>query len=75
MNPPYGFTLRHWVRKAHQSAQGGATVACLLPARTDTYQWHEYVLSYAEVGFIRGRASSPGISTRMHPSTCETFHV
>ena len=55
MNPPYGLALRQWVQKAHSSAQGGATVVCLLPARTDTQWWHDYVLPYAEIRYIRGR--------------------
>jgi phage N-6-adenine-methyltransferase len=73
MNPPYGFTLRHWVRKAHESAQGGATVVCLLPARTDTHWWHEYVLPYAEVRFIRGRLKFNGTGTAPFPSAVAVF--
>src|SRR3990167_6493763 len=34
MNPPYGRQIGQWVKKAYESAQGGATVVCLLPART-----------------------------------------
>jgi phage N-6-adenine-methyltransferase len=60
MNPPYGNSLRHWVKKAHDSAKAGATVVCLLPARTDTHWWHDFVLSYAEVRFIRGRIKFNG---------------
>jgi len=55
MNPPYGSVLRQWVKKAFQSAVAGATIVCLLPARTDTFWWHEYVLPYAEVRYLRGR--------------------
>jgi phage N-6-adenine-methyltransferase len=51
MNPPYGREIRKWVEKAKQS---NATVVCLLPARTDTFWWHEYVIG-SEVRFIRGR--------------------
>ncbi len=60
LNPPYGAELRHWVRKAYLSAQEGALVVCLLPARTDTLWWHEYVLAHAEVRLIRGRIRFQG---------------
>jgi phage N-6-adenine-methyltransferase len=55
MNPPYGKTIAQWVTKAHVSAQTGATVVCLLPARTDTSWWHAYCLPHAEIRFIQRR--------------------
>jgi phage N-6-adenine-methyltransferase len=55
MNPPYGRAIERWVRKAHQSSLAGATVVCLLPARTDTNWWHGHVAHAAEVRFLRGR--------------------
>jgi len=54
MNPPYGRDIRHWMAKAFESAQGGATVVCLVPARTDTQWWHRYAI-HGEVRFIKGR--------------------
>jgi len=60
MNPPYGYALRRWLKKAHESAQAGATVVCLLPARTDCAWWHDYVLPHAEVSYIRGRLKFNG---------------
>ena len=54
MNPPYGREIGRWIRKAYESAQIGATVVCLIPARTDTAWWHDYVVK-GEVRFIRGR--------------------
>ena len=54
MNPPYGRTIIDWMRKAHESSLCGATVVCLVPARTDTNWWHEYAIIH-EVRFIRGR--------------------
>ena len=59
MNPPYGRGIDAWVKKAFQSAQAGATVVCLLPARTDTRWWHDYVLR-GEVTFIKGRLKFGG---------------
>jgi phage N-6-adenine-methyltransferase len=54
MNPPYGRTIKHWVKKAYESSLNGAIVVCLLPARTDTAWWHDYVMN-GEIEFIRGR--------------------
>ena len=55
MNPPYGREIGKWVRKACEESRRGATVVCLLPARTDTAWWHDYVIPHAEVTFVRGR--------------------
>ena len=55
MNPPYGRDIQRWVKKAAYSAEQGATVVCLLPARTDTRWWHNYVPLAAELRLIKGR--------------------
>lgn len=56
MNPPYGREIGRWVRKAHDAAASGkATVVCLLPARTDTAWFHDYVLRGGVLRYIRGR--------------------
>lgn len=54
-NPPYGTVIEQWVQKAYESAQLGATVVCLVPSRTDTHWWHDYVLPYAEIRFVPRR--------------------
>ena len=54
MNPPYGRTIGHWMRKAYSASQYGAKVVCLVPARTDTAWWHDYAMK-GSVRFIRGR--------------------
>lgn len=55
-NPPYGRSLCEWVRKAYEeSRKPGTVVVMLIPARTDTSYWHEYIFGKAEVRFIRGR--------------------
>jgi phage N-6-adenine-methyltransferase len=43
MNPPYGREIGKWVKKAYEEKQKGAKVVCLLPARTDTRWFHEYI--------------------------------
>lgn len=54
MNPPYGREISKWVKKAYESSLNGATVVCLLPARTDTKWWHEYCMK-GEIRFVKGR--------------------
>lgn len=54
MNPPYGRGVGEWIRKAYLSSLEGATVVCLVPARTDTAWWHEYCMR-GEIRFVRGR--------------------
>jgi phage N-6-adenine-methyltransferase len=55
MNPPYGREIGKWVQKAYESSQKGTLVACLLPARTDTLWFHNYIYGKAEIRFIKGR--------------------
>lgn len=56
MNPPYGDEIVGWVKKLHEEYQNGDIEAAiaLLPARTDTRWWNDYVMPYA-MCFIRGR--------------------
>lgn len=56
-NPPYGRDLSKWVAKAYtETLSGGATlVVMLIPARTDTSYFHDYIYKKHEVRFIRGR--------------------
>lgn len=54
-NPPYGREIGKWVRKAYEEAQRGTTVVLLIPARTDTTYFHNYIYGKAEIRFIRGR--------------------
>lgn len=54
MNPPYGREIYNWMKKAYESSLNGATVVCLVPARTDTKWWHEYAMK-GQIEFIRGR--------------------
>jgi len=54
MNPPYGREIGNWMKKAYESSLAGATVVCLVPARTDTAWWHDYAMN-GDIEFIRGR--------------------
>ena len=54
MNPPYGREIGNWVAKAfHESRH--ALIVGLLPARTDTKWWHQYVIPAQAVEFFQGR--------------------
>ena len=52
-NPPYGREIPKWVAKAYESR--GGVVVMLIPARTDTRYFHEYIYNKAEIRFIKGR--------------------
>ena len=62
MNPPYGREIGKWMQKAYESAKRGATVVCLIPARTDTAWWHRYAMK-GEIRFYRGRIRFEGGKT------------
>ncbi len=74
MNPPYGREIGKWVEKAFKSAKAGATVVCLLPARTDTAWWHNFVMEAFEIRFLRGRLRFVGAeSSAPFPSAVVVF--
>jgi len=54
-NPPYGKELGIWVKKAYEEWQKGVSSVLLIPARTDTSYFHEYIYGKAEIRFLRGR--------------------
>lgn len=55
-NPPYGREIGKWVKKAWEEHKtSGNTVVMLLPARTDTRWFHEFIYGKAEIRFVRGR--------------------
>lgn len=60
MNPPYGAEIGRWVQKAFESSLFGATVVCLLPARTDTRWWHNYVTLASEIRYLPRRLKFGG---------------
>lgn len=55
-NPPYSRRIGQWVAKASREAsKPHTTVVLLLPARTDTKWYHDYIQYRAEIRFLRGR--------------------
>ena len=60
LNPPYGRTMGSWMQKAYDESLKGAVVVCLVPARTDTKWWHEWVDGKGQVTFVKGRLKFGG---------------
>ena len=55
-NPPYGRQIKDWVKKASDEAKLiDNTIVMLIPARTDTSYFHDYIYGTAEIYFVRGR--------------------
>lgn len=54
-NPPYGREIGKWVEKAYQESLKGITIVLLIPARTDTAYFHNYIFGKAKVRFLKGR--------------------
>lgn len=60
-NPPYGKDIRHWVEKCYlESVKNKITVVMLIPARTDTRWFHDFVYHKAEIRFVKGRLKFGG---------------
>lgn len=61
-NPPYGKEIGAWVKKCHEEGNRQHTkVVMLIPARTDTAYFHDYIYHKAkEIRFIRGRLKFGG---------------
>ena len=60
VNPPYGRGIEKWIKKGYDEARKNNTkVVMLIPARTDTKYWHQYVMKADEVYFIKGRLKVP----------------
>lgn len=61
MNPPYGREIYYWVKKAFDNP----LTVCLLPARTDTKWFHEFIYHNpaAQIRFLKGRLKFGGATT------------
>lgn len=75
LNPPYGREVGKWVQRAYEQAQQGVTVVALLPSRTDTRWWHDYVMRADEIRFIRGRLHFDGRGPAPFPSAIIIWRV
>lgn len=56
VNPPFGREQAAWIKKCFEESQKKDTlVVMLIPARTDTLAFHEYIYPNASLRFIKGR--------------------
>lgn len=54
-NPPYS-EINKWVAKAfYETRNDNTLVALLIPSRTDTRYFHDYIYNRAEIRFVKGR--------------------
>lgn len=82
MNPPFGRGIDQWMRRASELGAGasGVTLIALVPARTDTAWWHDFVEPVrlgkrpGEIHFMRGRLSfAPGPGPKPKSQTSAPF--
>lgn len=74
-NPPYGTVLKHWVKKASEAC--GGVVVMLIPARTDTQYFHNYIYQKenVDIRFLKGRLKFGGsANSAPFPSMVVIFH-
>ena len=74
-NPPYGRKIGDWVEKAfREGTKDNTIVVLLIPARTDTKYFHDYILHRSEVRFVKGRLKfGGGIQAAPFPSMVVIF--
>lgn len=56
-NPPYGREIGLWVKKCFEEVNYGKCeiAVMLIPARTDTRWFHDYIYGKSEIRFVKGR--------------------
>lgn len=59
INPPYN-EIAKWLAKGYQEVLKRKNCVFLIPSRTDTKWWHEYVMKADEIRFIKGRLKFSG---------------
>lgn len=83
MNPPYGREIGAWVAKAYHSVVSGQAdrVVCLIPARTDTFWMHRYILPFVggapctDLAWVAGIVDGEGcIHIRKNAPTAASKH-
>jgi len=74
-NPPYGRKIGKWARKCFEASQNGALVVLLVPARTDTRWFHDWVQGKADIEFISRRLRFGGAKMNApFPSMLAVYH-
>ena len=75
INPPYGRQIHKWIEKAYMESMDDHTdVVMLIPARTDTKYWHDYIMKAQEIYFVRGRLKfGESVNSAPFPSAVVVF--
>ena len=75
INPPYGKGIDKWIKKGYDTAKDGESrVVMLIPSRTDTKYWHNYVMKASEVYFLKGRLKfGDSVNSAPFPSAVIVF--
>lgn len=75
VNPPYGREIKDWVRKSYEESRKPNTkVVMLIPARTDTTYFHDYIYHKAEIRFLKGRLHFNDAGPAPFPSMIVIFN-
>ena len=74
VNPPYSDIAR-WMKKAYFEHKKGKTVVMLVPSRTDTKWWHDFVMMADEIRFIKGRIHFDERGPAPFPSAIVVFRA
>lgn len=73
VNPPYNITDKpKFVKKAYEEYLKGNTSILLIPATTETKWFHEYLVPYAQIFFIKGRVKFKGYNSKNEYVTDKT---
>lgn len=57
VNPPFS-QIKEWVKKCYnEGLKKNTTVVMILPSRTDTEYWHEFIMDADEIRFCKGRVN------------------
>ena len=75
-NPPYGRAMKDWVKKCYEeSTKPNTTVVMLIPARTDTSYFHEFIYNKArDIRFVKGRLKfGDAVNSAPFPSMLVVF--
>lgn len=67
VNPPYS-KLGLWIKKSYEESNKGKLVVMLIPSRTDTKAFHEYIYNKSEIRFIKGRLKFKNGNEKLQPA-------
>tara|TARA_R110000803_G_scaffold14135_2_gene39395 strand:+ start:265 stop:657 length:393 start_codon:yes stop_codon:yes gene_type:complete len=73
VNPPFS-KLKEWSKKINEEAKKGKEIVLLMPSRTDTKYFHEYLLPLnPKIEFIKGRVKYVDLDNSSTKPTSSPF--